>query len=244
MSSYIIQKQSRGVGAVAAHDLGATSRMGSSMMRSPLQVRQAAKAPATPAGRAAAFGALARKKFATQPVTARKTFRGTPKSFSTGVKGILLPPPRKLTQVAVRAPTPHRSVVVTSGKPGYTWVSDSGGGGHWERERKPAPTTTITETPATTAPAGQMPGEPPATSTPVAVTPAQTSAIYTGSGPSLSTAVEEQQRQYDEAMEAARDEAEISAPAQAPKHDYKKWLIFGGAAVGAVGLVWLLMKKR
>lgn len=91
MSSYVYEDQSRGVGAVAAHDLGAISRASGSPVRSIHQLRSARKAPAQ---------VLARRK------------RGKPaKWFTAGRVGRLLSQPRKVVQVTATVPARGGAVV-------------------------------------------------------------------------------------------------------------------------------------
>jgi hypothetical protein len=147
MSSYVIQKQSRGVGAVAAEDLGVTSRASGSPVkeRCPTgqswdKIEQMCQPTRT---------ALKARLRTTAPAV----------SFVQGRTGKILPKPTKPAVADFRYP---RRAFLSATTPRNTGTATAA--------------VPVISRPIDTEPAGVLPGKPPATARPVRVASAQTAA--------------------------------------------------------------------
>jgi len=240
MKSYVYGEESRGPGAIAASDLGASTLpvRTTSMTTAPLALRVAA--PILTSSRVSTQAPGVRRRVAPKGrrLIARRR-RGTVPATWRARAGQVLSIPSKSVRVSAAFPT-RRAVVA----PGVINPKDVSS----------AFSTTIIEKPgAATTYAGAITGNPQPLSARIPIKTAAFSAAHTPSGPTLQRAVAMKNRAMDVAAEMDMDAAGLTAPqitaAESPDEkattdSMKRLLIIGGVGVGALALIYLMGKKK
>ncbi len=232
--SYLKTTESRGLGAVAAMDLGAVgARRVPPIRKTPPPIK---KKP-TPVKKTPTIGVGLLKIKVPPPPPPKKTppsrtvtltdhRKKTP--FQVGRAGRPLPPPKRTEKAAFTrissAKKPDSAMLTTQGK-----ITEM--------------VATFTESPgAGVSEAALFTGSPPASERPATVTPADYSAVWTATGPTLVDAVKAEDEMIDSAIDAAKTEAEMTeVPGAAQGAKKTPWLLYGGIALGAYAL-WRMTK--
>lgn len=219
--SYLHETQSRGVGAVAALDLGIGARASGSPILSSEQAMEGFWSSVKKIGRK--VGVVRAKKRKPVRVSARR-YRGAPrKVFVPRKVGVAVPPPRRTVVVRPRYPAPRVGPVIKPAIP-------------------PQQPAVFTETITTgVPPTGILPGRPPRGSIPIYPPSKKFAGSHTPQGPTLTTAVAKKNMAQDAMAAKEQTEAELQVPGVTPS---RKSLIIGGVIVAVIGGIYLYSRSK
>lgn len=215
--SYLHETQSRGIGAIATHDLGTSSRISGSPSLSQEQTTE---------GFWSSIKKIGRKVGGERPVqvVARRYHHGRRgKPFIPRKVGIAVPPPRRTVVVRPKYPPPRIGPVIKPAIP----------------LQKPA---VFTETiKIGVPPTGILSGRPPVVSSVIRPMPKKFAASHTPQGPTLMTAVVKKNMAQNAMAAKEQIEAELQVPEMTPS---RKPLIIGGVIAVAIGGLYLYFRRK